>query len=209
VALLLLGVAGLLAGCTQVHAALAIQGDDTVAGDIAIGTASGAPPEIVVPPPLAGQVAVVPYHDGGYTGSRLRFSGLRFDQVNSLAGVVPKANGRLRFDLRRAGGLIVLGGQADLSAVPVDQADVQFKVAFPGNLTSTDGTETGSTVSWVFPAGQVSRFNMVVSSPDPTTPSVARWTLLVAALVTAAAVAVVLLAKAHRNPPVLRPGRGP
>jgi hypothetical protein len=207
--LLLVGLAALLAGCTQVHAALAIQGDDTVAGDVAIGTASGAPPAVAVPAPLAGQVAVAPYQDGGYRGVRLLFSGLRFDQVNSLVGVSPTANGRLRFELRRSGGLVVLGGQADLSALPVDQADVQLKVAFPGEVVSTDGTATASTVSWAFPAGQVSQFNMVISSPDPTKPSVARWTLLVAALVTAAAVAVVLLARANRNPPVGRPGRGP
>jgi hypothetical protein len=49
----------------------------------------------------------------------------------------------------------------------------------------------------------------VLSSPDPSTPSVGRWTLLVAAVVAAAAVAVVLLAKAHRNPPVPGSGRGP
>jgi hypothetical protein len=208
-ALWLIGLAALLAGCTQVHAALAIQGDDTVAGDIVIGTVSGPPPAITVPASLAGQVTALPYHEAGYNGTRLRFSGLRFDQVNSLVGVSPLANGRLRFELRRTGGLVVAGGQADLSALPVDQADVQLKLAFPGNLVNTDGSVNGSTVSWVFPAGQVSQFNMVVSSPDPSTPSVARWTLLVATLVAAAAVAAVLLAKAHRNPPVTRAGRRP
>jgi hypothetical protein len=207
--LFLLMVAGLLGGCTQVRTALAIQSDDTVAGEIVIGVAGGPAPVITVPAPLVGRVSVAPYQDSGYVGSRLQFSGLRFDQVNSLTSVAPLANGRFRFELRRTGGLVVLGGQVDLSAVPVDRADVQLKVAFPGDLVSTDGTSTAGTVSWVFTPGQVSQFNAVLSSPDPSTPSVGRWTLLVAAVVAAAAVAVVLLAKAHRNPPVPGPGRGP
>ena len=207
--LFLLGAAALLGGCTQVRAALAIQGDDTVAGEIVIGTASGPPPVVAVPAPLVGRVSVTPYQDAGYTGSRLQFSGLRFDQVNSLTSVAPLANGRFKFELRRTGGLVVLAGQVDLSAVPVDKADVQLKIAFPGDLVSTDGAVGGGTVSWVFTPGQVNQFNAVVGSPDPSTPSVGRWTLLVAAVVAAAAVAVVLLAKAHRNPPVPGSGRGP
>ncbi|HEV7789473.1 MAG TPA: DUF3153 domain-containing protein [Pseudonocardia sp.] len=208
-ALFLLVAAGLLGGCTQVRTALAIQSDDTVAGEIVIGVAGGPAPVLNVPAPLVGQVSVTPYQDSGYVGSRLQFSGLRFDQVNSLTSVAPLANGRFRFELRRTGGLVVLGGQVDLSAVPVDRADVQLKVAFPGDLVSTDGISTAGTVSWVFTPGQVSQFNAVLSSPDPSTPSVGRWTLLVAAVVAAAAVAVVLLARAHRNPPVPGSGRGP
>ena len=207
--LFLLGAAALLGGCTQVRAALAIQGDDTVAGEIVIGTAGGPAPAVAVPAPLVGRVSVTPYQDSGYVGSRLQFSGLRFDQVNSLTSVAPLANGRFKFELRRTGGLIVLAGQVDLSAVPVDKADVQLKVAFPGDLVSTDGAVGGGTVSWVFTPGQVNQLNAVVGSPDPSTPSVGRWTLLVAAVVAAAAVAVVLLAKAHRNPPVPGSGRGP
>jgi len=215
-ALFLLGVTALLGGCTQVRTALAIQGDDTVAGEIVIATADGPPPVVEVPGPLLGQVAVAPYQNAGYQGSRLQFSGLRFDQVNSLVTVAnslvtvaPKANGRFRFELRRTGGLVVLAGQVDLSPVPVDRADVQLKVAFPGELVSTDGSAEAGTVSWVFTPGQVSQFNAVVSSPDPSSPSVGRWTLLVAAVVAATAVAVVLLAKAHRNPPARSAGRGP
>jgi hypothetical protein len=208
-ALFLLVAAGLLGGCTQVRTALAIQSDDTVAGEIVIGVAGGPAPVLNVPAPLVGQVSVAPYQDSGYVGSRLQFSGLRFDQVNSLTSVAPLANGRFRFELRRTGGLVVLGGQVDLSAVPVDRADVQLKVAFPGDLVSTDGISTAGTVSWVFTPGQVSQFNAVLSSPDPSTPSVGRWTLLVAAVVAAAAVAVVLLARAHRNPPVPGSGRSP
>lgn len=208
-ALLALTVMGLLGGCTRVRTALAVQGDDTVAGEIVVATAGGPPPTVVVPAPLAGRVAVTPYQAEGYQGSQLRFAGLRFDEVNSLASVAPQAQGRFRFALRRSGNLVVLNGQVDLTALPVDRADVQLKIAFPGEVVNSDGEIDSDAVSWVFSPGEVSEFNAVVSAPDPTAPSVGRWTLLVGAVVAAAVIGVVLLAKANRNPPVRSAGRGP
>lgn len=199
----------LLGGCTRVRAALAVQGDDTVAGDVVLGTAGGPPPAITLAPALVGRVSVTPYEEDGYEGSHLQFSGLRFDELNSLVTVAPAANGRFRMNLRRAGNRIVLNGQVDLTAVPVDHADVQLKVAFPGDVVSTDGKMNDNAVAWVFAPGQVSEFSAVIGAPDPAAPSVARWALLIAAIVAAAAVSAILLAKAHRNPPVYRTGRGP
>jgi hypothetical protein len=207
--LLALTVVGLLGGCTRVRTALAVQGDDTVAGEIVVATSGGPPPTIVVPAPLAGRVTVTPYQAEGYQGSQLRFTGLRFDEVNSLASIAPQAQGRFRFALRRSGNLVVLNGQVDLTALPVDRADVQLKVAFPGEVVNSDGEIDSDAVSWVFSPGQVSEFNAVVSAPDPTAPSVGRWMLLIGAVVAAAVIGVVLLAKANRNPPVRSAGRGP
>jgi hypothetical protein len=208
-AVLALILCALLGGCTRVRAALAVQGDDTVSGDVVLGTAGGPPPGITLAPALAGRVSVAPYEEDGYEGSRLQFSGLRFDELNSMVTVAPAANGRFRMNLRRAGNRIILNGQVDLTAVPVDHADVQLKVAFPGDLVSTDGKMDDNAVAWVFTPGQVSEFSAVVGAPDPAAPSVGRWALLIAAIVAAAAVSAILLAKAHRNPPVYRTGRGP
>lgn len=208
-AILALTVCTLLGGCTRVRAALAVQGDDTVSGDVVLGTAGGPPPAITLAPALSGRVSVTPYEEDGYEGSRLQFSGLRFDELNSLVTVAPAANGRFRMNLRRVGNRIILNGQVDLTAVPVDHADVQLKVAFPGDVVSTDGKMDNNAVAWVFSPGQVGEFSAVISAPDPAAPSVARWALLIAAIVAAAAVSAILLAKAHRNPPVYRAGRGP
>jgi hypothetical protein len=205
---LLLLAAVLLGGCTRVHAALAVQGEDTVAGDVVLAVAGAPAPTVSVPPDLTDRLSVTPYHDQDYQGWRLKFSDLRFDEVNSLTGVVPQTRGRLRFDLHRAGGLVALNGQVDLSAMPVDRADVQLKVAFPGQVLNTDGSLDSGTVSWLFRPGQVSEFNATVSAPDPSAPSVSRWSLLVGLLVIIAAGAVVLLAKANRNPPVRTGGPG-
>jgi hypothetical protein len=200
--LLAIGALGLISGCTRVRTALAVQPDDTVAGEIVIASAGGPPPRIAVPATLADRVSASPYRQEDYQGSRLRFTGLNFDEVNSLVAVAPQAQGRFKFALRRSGNLIVLNGQVDLTAVPVDRADVQLKIAFPGEVLSSDGELDSDTVSWVFAPGQVNEFNAVVSSPDPSAPSVGRWALGLGVVVAAAVVAVVVLARSDRNPPV-------
>ncbi len=206
---MVLGVLMVLGGCTRVRTALAVQGDDTVAGEIVIATADAPPPTVTIPPQMASRVTVTPYHAEGYQGSQLQFSGLRFDEVNALASVAPQAKGRFKFNLRRSGNTVMLNGHVDLTALPVDRADIQLKIAFPGEVTSSDGELDSDAVSWVFSPGEVSEFHAVVNANDPNTPSVGRWTLLLGAVVAAAAVGVVLLAKAHRNPPVRSNGRGP
>ncbi|GAA5167940.1 hypothetical protein GCM10023321_61320 [Pseudonocardia eucalypti] len=200
-----LAVLALAGGCTRVRTALAVQGDDTVAGEIVIGVAGGSGgPAVVIPPALAGRVSVRPYQADGYQGTQLGFTGLTLDEVNSLASIVPPASGRFHFALRRAGGALLLNGQVDLTALPVDGADVQLKVAFPGEVVGTDGQRRADTVSWAFTPGQVSEFTATVNAPDPGAPSVGRWALVVVAVLLIASAGVVLLAKANRNPPARR-----
>jgi hypothetical protein len=208
-ALLVLVSALLLGGCTRVRTALAVQSDDTVSGEVVIATAGGPGPAIVIPPALVGRVTVVPYAEEDYEGSRLQFGGLRFDEIAMLNSVAPAAKGRFHLGLRRAGNRVVLSGQVDLTSLPSDRSDVQLKVAVAGEVVNTDGKQEGNTLSWVFPPGEVSEISAVINSPDPAAPSVARWALLVAAVVGAAAIGAVLLAKAHRNPPVHRTDPGP
>lgn len=209
VVLLVALLTGGLVGCTRVRTALAVQADDTVSGEVVLATLNGPPPLISLPPALVGRVSVLPYSEEDYEGSRLQFGGLRFDELNSLATVVPATKGKFQFNLRRVGNRVLLNGQTDLTSVPADRTDVQLKIAVVGDLVSTDGKQDGSTISWTFPPGVVSEFSATVTSPDPAAPSVTRWALLVGAVVTAAAVGAVMLAKAHRNPPVRRTGRGP
>jgi hypothetical protein len=209
VVLLVIQLAGGLVGCTRVRTALAVQADDTVSGEVVLATLNGPAPLVALPPALVGRVTEVPYAEEDYEGSRLQFGGLRFDELNSLATVVPAAKSKLQFNLRRVGNRVLLNGQTDLTSVPADRTDVQLKIAVVGELVSTDGKQDGSTISWSFPPGVVSEFSATVSSPDPAAPSVTRWALLVGAVVTAAAVGAVMLAKAHRNPPVRQTGRGP
>jgi hypothetical protein len=197
-----------LGGCARVRAALAVQPNDTVTGEIVIATPAKGPddkgPAITVPPALASDVDVSGYRQDGYTGSVLRFSGLSFDQVGQLTAAGGPGSERAHLTLRRAGSRIVLEGAADLTMVPVDKADFQLKVSFPGQVIDTNGDSEAGTVSWTFTPGEVGDVNAVVAYDDPQAPSATAWTIALAAVVLAAVAVVVVLARRTRNPPVHR-----
>ena len=69
-------------------AALAVQPDDTVTGELVVATpaksADDKGPTVTLPPDLAPLVDVTPYQQDGYTGTVLRFSQLTFDQTAAL-----------------------------------------------------------------------------------------------------------------------------
>ena len=195
-----------LSGCARVQAGLAVQPDDTVDGEVVIATPGGAPsgkgPEITVPPELADEVDVSPYSENGYVGSTVRFSGLTFEQVGKLNMLGGVAGGRAELQLRRVGGRIAVQGRADLTTVPVDGADVQLRINFPGEVVETNGEPDGGQVNWTFAPGEVGQINASVAAADPNAPSTVGWTLFLAALVAAAAGVAVVLAKRNRNPAV-------
>lgn len=205
---LLLTVVSLLSGCARVRAALAVQPDDTVTGEIVIATPATSPdapgPEITLPPDLADEIEVSEYRQDGYAGSVLRFSGFSFRQVAELAGIRPFGE-RVELMLRRAGNRVIVNGKADLTTVPVDQADFQLRIAFPGEVVESTGNAEGSTASWVFTPGSVGDIGAVIAFDDPNAPSPLNWTLLMAALVALAVGIVVSLARRDRNPPIDAP----
>lgn len=209
--ILALLAAGLLGGCARVRTALALQPDDTVTGEIVLATPQKSPddpgPSVTLPPDLASAVDVAPYHQEGYAGSVLTFSGLHFDQVGRLSSAMGPAGSTVQFTLRRAGGRVLVTGSVDLTTVSVDKADFQLKMSFPGSIVETNGEIDGSTVSWTFDAGKASEVAAVVAYADPGAPSVLNWTLGLAGVVALVALAVVLLARRVRNPPVGPPIR--
>jgi len=204
--LALLVATSLLSGCARVRAALAVQPDDTVTGEILIATpeksADDPGPTITIPSELESDVDVSPYRQDGYAGSVLRFSGLTFAQVASLTQVAGPAGNAVRLDMRRVGSRVLLGGAVDLTTVPVDRADFQLKIGFPGQVVDTNGDTDDSTVSWTFVPGEVGDTNAVVTFADPNAPSAVNWTIGLGAMVALAGAAVVVLARRTRNPPV-------
>lgn len=213
-ALLALGllVLSLIGGCARVRTALAVQPDDTVTGEIVVATPQRSEddrgPAVTVPDDLRSAVEVSEYRQDGYTGSVLRFSGLTFGQVAELSSVGGAAGGqRAELDLRRVGNRVLLTGKVDLTTVPVDKADFQLKISFPGEVLETNGDTDSGTVSWTFTPGQVDDVSAAVAYDDPGAPSAVGWTLALAALVAAACTAVVVWARRTRNPPVTHAGR--
>jgi hypothetical protein len=211
VVLAVLLLSGLLGGCARVRAALAVQPDDSVTGELVLATpaksADDKGPTVALPPDLASAVDVVPYRQDGYTGSVLRFSGLSFAQTAALTRATFPANDRVQFALRRAGGRVLVTGLIDLTAVSVDKADFQLKMSFPGRVVDANGEIDSSTVSWTFTPGEVGDVSATVAYADPGAPSVLDWTLGLAGAVALATLVVVLVARRNRNPPVSPPVR--
>jgi LppM domain len=164
-------------------------------------------PAITLPPDLVSDVDVRAYRQDGYAGSVLRFDDLTFAQVATLAQAAGPAGSAVRVEMRRAGNRVLVGGTVDLTTVPVDRADFQLKIGFPGEVVETNGDADGSEVSWSFTPGRVDDLTAIASFDDPNAPSPLNWTLGLAALVAAAAAAVGVVAYRTRNPPVSPPTR--
>jgi hypothetical protein len=195
-----------LSGCARVQAALAVQPDDTVTGQVVVATPETGPddpgPAITLPPDLESDVDVSEYRQDGYAGSVLRFDGLSFEQTAKLTQAVGPVGSKVRFEMRRVGSRVLIGGAIDLTTVSVDRADFQLKMNFPGQVLESNGDADSSEVAWTFTPGEVGDFSAVVAYPDPQAPSPLNWTLGLAAIVALASGAVVLLARRTRNPPI-------
>jgi hypothetical protein len=195
-----------LGGCARVRAALAVQPDDTVNGEIVVATPATGPddtgPPIAVPEEISDDVEVSSYRQEGYAGSVLRFSGLTFDQLGLLSAAAGPAGEKVQFALRRAGNRLIVTGKADLTSVPVDRADFQLKITTSGEVLETNGDAEAGTASWTFDAGEVGDVSAVIAADDPNAPSPLSWTLVTAALVGISCAVVVALARRTRNPPV-------
>jgi hypothetical protein len=195
-----------LSGCARVRAALAVQPDDTVNGEIVVATPETGPddkgPAISVPEEITDDVEVTPYRQEGYTGSLLRFTGLTFDQLSTLSAAAGPVGEKVQFALRRAGNRLIVSGKADLTTVPVDRADFQLKITTPGEVLETNGDADAGTASWTFDAGKVGDISAVVAVDDPNAPSPLNWTLLMASLIALVIAGVAVLAHRTRNPPV-------
>ena len=208
-AVLLVGL--MLGGCARVRTALAVQPDDTVAGEIVFATPEQNPedrgPAITVPPELVDAVDVTEYRQDGYVGSLLRFTDLTFEQVSLLNRVAGEAGAGAQLQMRRSGNRVLVSGSLDLTTVPVDKADFQLKISFPGEVLDTNGETDSGTVSWTFTPGEVGDIAATVAFDDPNAPSALNWTLGLAAVVVLAAGGAVYVAYRTRNPPVSPPSR--
>jgi hypothetical protein len=204
--LALLVASAALSGCARVRAALAVQPDDTVNGEIVVATPETGPddrgPAITLPEDVADDVQVTPYRQEGYAGSLLRFTGLTFDQLGALSSAAGPLGERVQFALRRVGNRLIVTGKADLTTVPVDRADFQLKITTPGEVLESNGDAEAGTASWTFEAGEVGDISAVIAVDDPNAPSPASWTLLMSMLLALVIAGVVLLARRTRNPPV-------
>ncbi|HYQ68381.1 DUF3153 domain-containing protein [Actinophytocola sp.] len=192
-----------LSGCLRVHAALAVSPDDKVSGELIVATVrlneQDNGPTLTIPPELNDQVKSEKYDQDDYVGQRVTFTDLRFVDLAQLVETISELK-QYRLSLRRAGDLVTLAGSIDLTQVPVDRADVQIKIAFPGSVTRTNGDEDNGTVSWSPKPTSVTEFDAVAQYSSDDGNSWVRWALYVGGAALLAAVVATLLALiAHRR----------
>lgn len=189
-ALLLIFAAPLLTGCLRVHSSITVSPDDKVSGDIIAAVKprddDDSGPQFDENFGFSQKVSVRSYRADGYVGSRATFSDLTFAEVPQLANLSRDATG-VDISLRRAGNLVILEGRVDLTNVTDPEADVKFRAAFPGEVTSTNGDHVDSSmVEWNLKPGTVTTMSAQSRYTDPSTRSftaAAIWLGLAACLV--------------------------
>lgn len=202
----------LLAGCLRVQVTMGVSADDRVSGQIVAATvpkdADDKGPQLTPPAGLANRIRVQEYRKDGYVGTQAYFSGLSFADVGQLGAMYGQTGAALQLSLRRTGDLVSLDGRVDLDDVPAQGTDVQFTIAFPARVATTNGVRDGdSTVTWKLPAGDVTTLRAEVRYTDPGTRSFAGWAGMAAGVAVAVAVIVGVLAWSNRNRATRRPDR--
>ncbi|WP_416382330.1 LppM family (lipo)protein [Nocardia transvalensis] len=195
----------LLAGCLRVQVSMGVSSNDRVSGRI---VAAAVPandkdkgPQLKAPETLAANVRVEPYSQDGYVGSQVYFDDLTFGEIQQLGALSDQTQGMFDLQFTRTGDLVTLKGRVDLKTLPPQGSDVQFSIAFPARVATTNGTREGdSIVSWKLPAGDVSNLRAEVSYADPNTRSFAGWAGIVGGITLAVAALVAVLAYVNRNP---------
>jgi len=194
----------LLAGCLRVQVSMGVSAADKVSGQIVAATLpkddNEQGPQLTPPDSLADRMPVQEYDKDGYVGTQVFFSGLSFGEVRDLGSMSADTAGVLQLSLQRAGDLVSLDGRIDLEDVPAQGTDVQFTIAFPSRVATTNGTRDGdSTVTWKLPAGEVSTLRAEVRYADPSTRSFAGWAGMSAGVAVGVALIVGAMAWMQRN----------
>ncbi|GFG84704.1 DUF3153 domain-containing protein [Mycolicibacter algericus DSM 45454] len=203
---LVLITAPMMVGCVRVKATITVSPNDQVSGQIIAAAKprndNDTGPKLSADVPFAQKIAITSYNRDGYVGSQAVFSDLTFAELPQLAEMNRDAAG-VNLALRRAGNLVILEGRVDLTSLSDPTADVELSVAFPGEVTSTNGERLGDdTVQWRLKPGVVSTMSAQAHYTDPSTRSFARaamW-LVLSTFAVAGAVALIAWGGRDRSP---------
>ncbi|CRK55731.1 Lipoprotein LppM [Alloactinosynnema sp. L-07] len=197
IALLSLLAALTLSGCVRVQASLTVSEDDLVSGQVVVAAVSikqgDTGPALTVPPELAGKVKTQLYTADGYVGQTVSFQDLTFPEIGILSDGLTVGK-QYRLSIRRSGDLVTMAGSVDLSDLPPDRAEVQFKVTLPGTVSRTNGINDNGTISWKPKPGAVTEFNATVQYTDVSGVSWTKWVTIVGASTIGVALIVLVLA---------------
>lgn len=207
----LLLVAAPMTGCVRIRASITVSPNDQVSGQIIAAAKprndNDSGPKLSADVPFAQKVAISGYNRDGYVGSQAVFSDLTFAELPQLAEMNRDAAG-VNLALRRAGNLVILEGRVDLTSLSDPEADVELSVAFPGEVTATNGERLGlETVRWKLKPGVVTTMSAQARYTDPSSRSfnrAAMW-LVVSTLGVAGLVALIAWQGRDRSPRLRAP----
>lgn len=213
-AVLLLITAPMTVGCVRIKATITVSPNDQVSGQIIAAVKprndNDTGPKLSADLPFAQKIAVSSYNRDGYIGSQAVFSDLTFAELPQLAEMNRDAAG-VNLTLRRAGNLVILEGRVDLTSLSDPEADVELSVAFPGEVTATNGERLGNdTVQWRLKPGVVSTMSAQARYTDPSTRSfghAAMW-LVLSTFAAAGPVALIAWLGRDRSPRFSAPHDG-
>jgi hypothetical protein len=161
----------LAVGCVRVNVSMTVSPDDKVSGQILAaakprnGEDKG--PQLLNNLPFSNKVTVSSYSRDDYVGSQAVFSDLTFAELPQLANMNRDSAG-VDISLRRAGDLVILEGRVDMTSLADPDADVSLSVSFPGEVTSTNGSQVSSdVVEWKLKPGVVTSMNAQARYTDP------------------------------------------
>ena len=181
-----------------------MSGDDRVSGNMVIATVpvnnNDKGPQLRIPDDLHTAASIQPYTGDGYVGAQLSFTNLSFDQFSELTNSISQGRQNYSLVFHTTGNLVTFSGSVDLTEVPADRADIELKIDFPGEIISTTGSLNGQTVIWKPKPGDVSQLTATADVSGSSTPSWARWAVLLGVVLVVVVLLIAGLAiAAHRR----------
>ncbi len=177
----------LLTGCINVDMDMVVSPDDTVSGTMVLAVDRSllelgsdgstedpfAGSDQPVPDDLEG-VSVEPYDQDGFVGQRYVFDAVPLDDFN--AGTTDGTGQALQIerdgDVFRVSGVFDAGGGDEDGLDPslfLGGAQMQIRLAFPGDVTESTGEIDGNTVTWDLDLGESTELSAVANA-TPSTP---------------------------------------
>ena len=214
----------LLTGCLKLDMNLEIQTDDTVTGsvifavnkdvlDLTGGSAEDLLGSDTPFPSDAAGVTTEDYDDGEFVGKQFNFDGLPIAEFSDPAD--PES-----LSITRDGDTFVVSGVLDLSqgatgasgasgatggtgaAAFFESAEIRIAITFPGEVISSNGTESGNTVTWTPKFGdrlEISATGSAIASGGSS--STLLYVLIgVGVVVVIAIIAFVMMSKKKKGP---------
>lgn len=210
----------LLSACLKLDMDLQVSADDTISGTVILAVQTellelggGSVEDILgsdapLPEGLEG-VTQEPYEDDEFTGQRFTFESVPLAQFNQNEDADALRIVREGDVFQVTGALDLAGasGATGLSGLDPGQflqgAQIRIVIAFPGEVTQTNGEADGNTVTWVPEVGERLELQATASAIESGGGSSMTLLLIIGAVVVVVVIALVIAMSRRRGRPAL------